>query len=235
MEEPLVVSERHAQGKLGAVSRVLSLTFDDGPAEVATRGVLKTLQECDVQATFFMVGERVRAAPSLARAVLDAGHEVQLHCDRHVRHTELSESEIERDTTAALETFAAIGVRPTHWRTPWGVRTAATASVAHRHRLTLVGWTIDTHDWRGDPAPAMLARARSFLAGGGIVLMHDALGPGALRAGCENTIGLLAPLIALAHAEGLGVGPLSLANAATATATEFSQGAGAPASTTAGL
>jgi peptidoglycan/xylan/chitin deacetylase (PgdA/CDA1 family) len=197
---------------------MLSLTFDDGPDEVGTPGVLAVLRRSVTDATFFMVGERVRSAPSLARAVLDAGHEVQLHCHRHIRHTELSEAEIERDTTVALDALAALGVHPTHWRTPWGIQTPATANVARRHRLKLVGWTIDTHDWRGDPAPAMLARARPFLTGGGIVLMHDALGPGALRTGCENTIELLAPLIALARAHGLEVGPLSAATAGPAVA-----------------
>jgi hypothetical protein len=75
--------------------------------------------------------------------------------------------------------------------------------VAARHRLTLVHWTIDTHDWRGDPAHAMLARAREQLAAGAVVLMHDGLGPGALRSGCQNTVELLAPLIAAARALGL--------------------------------
>ena len=85
---------------------------------------------------------------------------MQLHAHRHVRHTELDEREIELDTRPALEALASVGVRPTHWRTPWGVRTAATERVAARHGLTLVDWTLDTHDWRGDPASAMFARAR---------------------------------------------------------------------------
>ena len=46
----------------------------------------------------------------------------------------------------------------------------------------------------------MLAQARGRLAHGGAVLMHDALGPGARRADCENTVELLAPLIAEARA-----------------------------------
>jgi peptidoglycan/xylan/chitin deacetylase (PgdA/CDA1 family) len=186
----------------------LSLTFDDGPDELGTPGVLSALRRSEVRATFFMIGERAQGAPSLVRSVLAAGHEVQLHCHRHVRHTELSEAEIELDTSAALEALSALGVRPTHWRTPWGVQTPATTSIARRRGLKLVGWTCDTHDWRGDPSSSMLTRARPHIAGGGIVLMHDGLGPGAQRTTCENTIELLPPLIALARASGLDVGPL---------------------------
>jgi peptidoglycan/xylan/chitin deacetylase (PgdA/CDA1 family) len=151
--------EQDAKGKLGAVPGMLkdrlSLTFDDGPDEIGTPGVVGALRRSEARATFFMVGERAQAAPSLVRSVLAAGHEVQLHCHRHVRHTELSEAVIELDTDAALEALGTLGVRPTHWRTPWGVQTPATASVARSRGLKLVGWTLDTHDWRGDASSSI--------------------------------------------------------------------------------
>lgn len=189
----------------------LSLTFDDGPDLTWSPRILDELHRCKASGTFFMVGERVREAPGLVASVIDAGNEVQLHCDRHIRHTELSELQIERDTRQALATLACVGVQPTWWRTPWGVRTAATARVARRNRLRLVNWTIDTHDWRGDEATTMLARARAQLAGGAIVLMHDALGPGALRDGPQNTVDLLMGLVATARSRGLRVGTLARA------------------------
>jgi peptidoglycan-N-acetylglucosamine deacetylase len=186
----------------------LSLTFDDGPHEYWTRCVLSALRQCRASATFFMLGERVRAAPEVARAVREAGSDVQLHGHRHVRHSELDEAQIEQDTRAAFEAFELIGVRPTYWRTPWGIRTPDTERVAERHGLTLVDWTIDTHDWRGDSVDAMLARARAHLPEGGVVLMHDGLGPGSQRLGAQNTVELLAPLIAAARAAGIRVGGL---------------------------
>jgi len=197
----------------------LSLTFDDGPDELWTGRVLEALASVRARATFFMVGERVRAAPALACAVIDAGHDVELHCDRHVRHSELSELEIERDTRAGLATLAELDVSPSYWRTPWGVRTAATERVAERTGMTLVDWTIDTHDWRGDAAPAMLARCRGQLATGGIVLMHDAVGPGARRRGCDQTVELVQYLVTAARRSGLHVGALPAARAAAETAT----------------
>jgi peptidoglycan/xylan/chitin deacetylase (PgdA/CDA1 family) len=165
--------------------------------------VLEELERCRARATFFVLGERVETTPAAVRAAVEAGHEVQLHGYRHLRHSRLTEEQIELDTCAALEALAHVGVHPTQWRTPWGIVTPDSERVAAHHRLTLVHWTIDTHDWRGDPAHAMLARAREQLAAGAVVLMHDGLGPGALRSGCENTVELLAPLIAAARARGL--------------------------------
>lgn len=168
--------------------------------------MLEALERCRARATFFVLGERVEATSGVVRAAVDAGHEVQLHGYRHLRHSQLTEEEIELDTCAALDALAQVGVCPTRWRTPWGITTPASERVASRHGLALVHWTIDTHDWRGDPALAMLARARRQLAPGAIVLMHDGLGPGAMRSGCENTVELLAPLIAAARARGLAPG-----------------------------
>jgi peptidoglycan/xylan/chitin deacetylase (PgdA/CDA1 family) len=117
--------------------------------------------------------------------------------------------ELERDTSTALATLARVGVVPRRWRVPWGVCTAATSSVAVRYGLELVGWTIDTHDWRGDDAEAMLAEASAELGDGSVILMHDALGPGARRAGCSATVELIEPLASAARARALRLAPLS--------------------------
>jgi peptidoglycan-N-acetylglucosamine deacetylase len=185
------------------VSNTLSLTFDDGPDAGSTPAVLVALAGLGVESTFFMLGERVETAPAAARAVVEAGHDVQLHGHRHLRHSELGEREIEDDACAALAALAAIGVQPTRWRAPWGVATAATERVAARHGLELIGWTIDTHDWRGDAAAMMLERAEPKLAPGAVVLMHDALGPGARRSDVQNTLDLLPPLVAAGRTRGL--------------------------------
>ncbi len=198
---------------------MVSLTFDDGPDPLWTLRVLRELDRSATSATFFMLGARIEAAPRVVQAALAAGADVQLHGHRHLRHDERDEEEIERDTATALAAFARIGVRPLRWRAPWGIVTPATERVAARHGLELVGWTIDTHDWRGDAAGEMLARAKPALTPDAIVLMHDALGPGALRAGAQNTLELIAPLVGAARERGLSVGALaSLEHAANADA-----------------
>ena len=194
--------------------------------------MLGELERCRARGTFFVLGERVEATPDIVRTTVDAGHDVQLHGYRHLRHSQLTEEEIELDTRAALDALAQVGLRPTRWRAPWGITTPASELVAARHGLTLVHWTIDTHDWRGDPALAMLARARRQLAPGAIVLMHDGLGPGAMRSGCENTVELLAPLLAAARARGLApagaVPMMSARSVQSALARSSSRELGAP-------
>lgn len=189
------------------------LTLDDGPDPVWTPRMLDELARVEVSASFFPIGERVAELPMLVRELVDGGHEVGLHCQSHIRHSDLTEAEIEADTRAALGVLERVDVRPTRWRAPWGVSTPASERVAKRHGLELVGWTIDTHDWRGDTASAMLERAADELGDASIVLMHDGLGPGARRAGCEATAALIAPLVTLARSRGFDV--TSFAGSAT--------------------
>jgi peptidoglycan/xylan/chitin deacetylase (PgdA/CDA1 family) len=191
---------------------VCTFTFDDGPHPEWTPRVLAALERCGVTATFFMVGEYVERTPGLARAVVDRGHEVELHCHRHLRHIDLTDRELRQDTIAALAAFERAGLpKPTRWRAPWGICTEATERVATEHALELVHWSADTHDWRGDASAEMLETLDAEIEDGAIVLMHDGLGPGALRVSVEETVELIKPLSELAQERGLRMLPLSLA------------------------
>jgi peptidoglycan-N-acetylglucosamine deacetylase len=132
-------------------------------------------------------------------------HEVAFHCTRHFRHDAMTSGEIEADLRAGLPALER-SVRL--WRTPWGVVTPATEEVARKNLLTLVGWTADTRDWRGDAPDEMLARVEGHLLPQAIVLMHDGIGPGATRDGCADTVDLVRPLVSLVRSRGLEPGPL---------------------------
>ena len=170
----------------------LALTFDDGPDAVWTPRLLDVLGRLGATATFFPIAPRAAAQPALIARMLADGHTVGLHCDEHVRHSARDEAWLVGDTARALERLAAVGVAPTLWRTPWGDRAPWSDSVAAGHNLELVGWTVDTHDWRGDTSEQMLEATRASLRAGAIVLAHDGIGPGARRADAAHTIRFVA-------------------------------------------
>lgn len=184
---------------------LISPTFDDGPHSAWTPRVLDALDGVRARATFFVIAPLARRYPALISETLQRGHRIGLHCTRHVRHTESSRQEIEHDTQKGLATLQALGVRPRLWRPPWGVLAPWTEAVAERFGLKLALWDADTHDWRGDDAPEMLESIEPGLGPGSVVLMHDGLGPGALRSGCGNTVAFI-PLLA-EHIRSLGCEP----------------------------
>jgi peptidoglycan/xylan/chitin deacetylase (PgdA/CDA1 family) len=187
---------------------VTSLTLDDGPEDRWTDAVLDALADAGARATFFVLGEKAARRPGLVGRTLAEGHEIGLHGDRHLRHTEHGRDEVERDTDAALARLEALGVRPSLWRLPWGKAAPWSAELAAERGLRIVGWDADTHDWRGDSAEAMLAAVAPALRPGCVVLAHDGLGPGARRDGCEETTALIGPLVVAARERGLACLPV---------------------------
>jgi peptidoglycan/xylan/chitin deacetylase (PgdA/CDA1 family) len=175
------------------------LTFDDGPDPVWTPRILDELERAGAKATFFVIGERVVERPDLVRAVRDAGHAVELHCMRHVAHGNAWRADVEADTREALAVLARLGIRARRWRPPFGQVAAWTPEIASAEGLELTGWSLDSGDWMDLGADGLLARVAPKLEGGQVVLMHDGVGPGARRDGCDPTARLIGPLVAALH------------------------------------
>jgi peptidoglycan-N-acetylglucosamine deacetylase len=183
----------------------VALTFDDGPDPVWTPRLLSLLATLKARATFFPIARRAAAHPELIARIARDGHVIGLHCDEHVRHSERDEDWGRDDTRAALARLEGLGVRPTLWRTPWGDTAPWSVPVALEHGLRIVGWSVDTHDWRGDRARDMFLATREALEAGTIVLAHDGLGPGALRDGAAETLAYVELVAAHARSSGLAL------------------------------
>jgi peptidoglycan/xylan/chitin deacetylase (PgdA/CDA1 family) len=193
------------------VSGTVALTYDDGPDPLWTERLLAELREGGARATFFVITPNAVANRDLIEAMHADGHEVALHCYRHVRHAQQSEGELSKDLATGLGHLRSVGAYPRAWRAPWGSETPVTRRLATRNGLRLWGWNLDSHDWRGDSADRMYAAisAQGGLRDGDVVLMHDGLGPGARRTGCAQTLELTRRLIAEAEREGLALAPVS--------------------------
>ncbi len=187
----------------------LALTFDDGPDAVWTPRLLALLERLGARATFFPIAARAARAPALVRSILASGHAIGVHCHEHVRHTERDRRWLAADTDRALATLRELGAEPRLWRTPWGVTAPFTDAVASERGLRLVGWTLDTHDWRGDNAEAMLGATTAGLRPGAIVLAHDAVGPGARRSDPAQTVRYVELVAARARAAGMALEALT--------------------------
>lgn len=171
------------------------LTFDDGPHPVWTPRILSELHSVGAKATFFVAAPLASRFPETVERMIQERHGVALHCAKHIRHTEMTRKEVEEDVEDGLRSLSEVGVTPRLWRPPWGVLAPWTLDVAEDFGLEISLWSADTHDWRGDSAGEMLGAAGPSLSAGDVVLMHDGLGPGATRAGCEETVKLVEPLV----------------------------------------
>ena len=187
----------------------LALTFDDGPDPDATPAVLEALDRLGVTATFFMLGAQVARHPQVAAAVVAAGHEAAVHGFTHRNHLARGPVDVCRDVThAASVVAAATGTRPTWFRPPYGVMTAASLVATRRAGLRPVLWTAWGRDWE-DRSPAQVAATvRGQLAPGGTVLLHDSDCTTQVAGSWRATVVALPLLAELADQLGCQLGPL---------------------------
>jgi chitin deacetylase len=76
--------------------KVIALTFDDAPTEY-TESVLKTLQEKQINATFFVIGSNLEKYPQFGKDIAEQGHELGNHSYTHQRFLLKSQSFIDQE------------------------------------------------------------------------------------------------------------------------------------------
>jgi peptidoglycan/xylan/chitin deacetylase (PgdA/CDA1 family) len=151
----------------------VALTFDDGPSRYTPR-VLALLARAHARATFFLVGNRVRYWPGLARTEL-ARHAVGNHTWDHARLPGLGARKTYRELARTQSAIvSATGVRPLLFRPPYEVMSTASTRVARALGLAVVLWSVDSGDsLPGATADSVARTVIEHLRPGAIVLLHD--------------------------------------------------------------
>jgi peptidoglycan/xylan/chitin deacetylase (PgdA/CDA1 family) len=94
-----------------------------GKHPTATRvlpGLLDTLAEHEVAATFFVEGLNAELYPDILRAIAVGGHEVAYHAWRHEQWGGLSAGEQAENLARGIAAFEALGLTPAGMRPPGG-------------------------------------------------------------------------------------------------------------------
>lgn len=155
--------------------KLVALTYDDGPNPQITPRLLALLREKQVRATFFLLGDSVRAYPSLVEQIADAGMEIGNHSDTHPQFTKLSEQairdQLERNQQRILSAAPGVAVRV--MRPPYGAYNSQVLRIAEQMGYKVILWDVDTNDWRRRTSQQMIATIMSSARDGSIILMHD--------------------------------------------------------------
>lgn len=156
-------------------SKLIALTFDDGPHPTRTAQVLAILKEHDVTANFFWIGKNVRLHPEVARQVVAAGHEVGNHSMSHPNLRKQSLKTVRKeigDTQALIE--KTTGYRPYMFRPPGGSVNRSVQDVCREEKLAICMWSVDPKDWASGSSPQSIHDTVMRTAhSGAIVCMHD--------------------------------------------------------------
>ena len=147
------------------------LTFDDGPIPESTPWLLKTLEEYDAKATFFMVADNARRYPDLHKAVLDAGHAVGNHTFHHKPPFRQRLKELMGDVALADDVLHSKLFRPPH-----GLILPSQQKALSEAGYDIVMFDLNTLDYRSDRTPQQIIDSVTRNARPGCIInFHDSL------------------------------------------------------------
>jgi len=151
-------------------SKVIYLTFDDGPVPEVTPQVLDILSAENIKATFFCVGENVTNNPELYAKILKIGHKTGNHTFNHLRGDIASNEEYFDNIKKAAQSIESQLFRPPHGR----------ISCRQKRKLQaeyeIVMWDIITHDYNRSLSPeTILKNVKRYTRNGSIIVFHDSI------------------------------------------------------------
>lgn len=155
-------------------TKQLALTYDDGPNDPHTLGLLEVLAKHQVHATFFVIGRCVRQRPDIVRQVIQAGHVIGNHTFTHPYLALKSAADVGKELSACRSAIQdAIGEHSNLFRPPFGSRRPAVLRIARELGLIPIMWNVTAYDWSAPPAAAIERKVASQVRGGNVILLHD--------------------------------------------------------------
>lgn len=189
---PGIVDAPPDVGERGGGSKLIALTFDDGPRRTTTTQLLDGLAQRGVRATFFLMGKNVEVNRDLVERMEAEGHQVGIHTYDHRRNLLglnradfAAQVDRTRDILAEILGHDDFVLRPPYGLTDVGVRKWAGAPI--------ILWSIDPEDWGDQNADREVDFIAQRARDGAIILMHDIF---------EPTVEAALRVVDLLHAQG---------------------------------
>ena len=154
--------------------KVVALTFDDGPTE-KTDEILKTLEEENIKATFFLTGDSIKGNIDKARSIALAGHEIGNHTYSHQRMIFKSPEFIKKEIESTDELIRQTGYQgDIYFRPPNGKKLIFLPYYLNKHNRKTIMWNIepDSYPEIAGSAEKIIELVNHQIKPGSIILLH---------------------------------------------------------------
>ncbi len=137
----------YVRDRLPEHEKTVLLTFEDGPDPASTPRLLALLEEYNISATFFLVGDKVAQYPELVREILERGHTLGNHTYHHLDAWKTSTLCYVKDVCSCSRIINSVaGELPLWWRPPYGHATGKLVNWCQRHGVQTVLWDVAAGD-----------------------------------------------------------------------------------------
>lgn len=152
---------------------MVALTFDDGPGRF-TNQVLDILEQHDVVATFYVIGEQVGRYKDTVLRAFEMGSEIANHTWSHRALNRISAESIYqqlKDTSDIIESVT--GALPTSMRPPWGLSNANVLRISKDLNMSVLFWSLDSSDYLNRSPDRIYDSIMEEVKDKDIILLHD--------------------------------------------------------------
>jgi peptidoglycan-N-acetylglucosamine deacetylase len=156
--------------------KVIALTFDDGPNEPYTSKILDILEENDVQATFFVIGNNALLYPDVARRIVEDGSIIGNHSNTHNANHAIYFDAYKDIEAAQINILNVTGIKPRLYRPPHGKKTPWELEEIKNRGYIEVLWSITTNDQSNRSVEFLANEIIRKAKPGGVILLHDGYG-----------------------------------------------------------
>lgn len=162
-------------------SKVVYLTFDDGPAGKVTNDVLDILKNNSVHSTFFLIGCQIKDQEDLVKRIYDEGNSIGLHSMTHKKNSlYCSNEQFLKEMISTQELISTVvPIKPTILRFPFGCNnntykiSKSMVDLLHDNNLKIYDWNTDSGDGANpNSAPSTILKNAKSTKDRVILLMH---------------------------------------------------------------
>ncbi|MHB0997790.1 MAG: polysaccharide deacetylase family protein [Armatimonadota bacterium] len=154
-------------------SKLIALTFDDGPNE-RTAEMLDVLDQLKIPVTFFLVGYVAETQPDMVKRIQSTGHQIENHTYSHRRLNDVPDNEVESELSKGAAVIKAItGQSSLYFRPPGGHTTNIVKQAAAHQGFTSVFWTLSCSPYEGQNYEGLASYVIDNASDGAVVLMHN--------------------------------------------------------------
>ena len=163
--------KKEKKPNIPAGSKVVALTFDDGPGYESTQRILNILAKYNAKATWFCLGSRVDGNPEMLKQINAAGHEIANHSYNHPNLVNLPLNEALANVNSASDSIKrVINKSPKYLRPPYG---SYNDTIASNVPMKIALWNVDSWDWKLKDGQATYQHVMQTMTNNPVILFHD--------------------------------------------------------------
>jgi hypothetical protein len=153
----------------------VALTFHGAGSSKIANDLLNIVKKYNTPITVFAVGAWLKANPSIAKKILDDGHDLGNHTMNHFQMKTLSASKVESEINGCANEIKKITGSIGNWFRPSG--TEASNATIRKYAVkagykNCISYDVDSHDYQDPGSKVVINNVMNNVKDGSIVSLH---------------------------------------------------------------